>query len=133
MRWFFLLLALAWVAIALGVVFGYHIAQPVGELSVTIGGHTYYGNPPAVTLYEKDPVSVIIMMAVLGGCLVASFVELVVRAQRRWTRPGSVAIVTGGLTILFSLFGLLYGLASVGVIGALVLLSGLPTKVSSDV
>jgi O-antigen/teichoic acid export membrane protein len=132
MRWIFLLLAFAWVALALAVAFGYHIAQPVGELSVSIDGHTYYGNPPAITLYEKDPVSVIITMSVLGTCLAASFVELVVRTKKRWTRPGSVAIVTGGLTVLFSLFGLLYGLVSIGVVGALVLLSGLPTKTSSD-
>jgi hypothetical protein len=39
-----------------------------------------------------------------------------------------VALIVGGCVALFSLFGLLWGVASIGVVGVLVLLSALPIE-----
>jgi len=50
-----------------------HVPEPKGVLSVTINGRTYLGNPPALTLFQKDLVSFVTVAIVLGtGLLVAT-------------------------------------------------------------
>lgn len=129
-HWTFLGLALVWSAVALFVCLGYHIPEPSGVLSITINGHTYSGHPPALTLYQSDPSFVIIGVALGAGLLIAT-VDLVLRVTQRSERFGGGGVIIGAMVALFSLFGLLYGVASLGVIGVLLILSGQPIKKSS--
>jgi len=110
-------------------VFGYHINEPHGVLTVTTGGRTYAGNPPALTLYERGGAIWEIALFLIGLVLVAGLADFLFRADRRITGPGLLAIVAGGLLVLYSLFGLIYGLLGIGTIGILVILVGLPMKV----
>jgi hypothetical protein len=117
-----------WSGVALAVVLKYHIPEPVGETAVTTNGHTYYGNPPALTLYQSDPVSFVTVAVALGAALLISLVDLVVRVAQRTSRVGVGAVVAGSLVVLFSLFGLLWGVIGVGVVGALLIVSGLAPR-----
>jgi hypothetical protein len=117
-------LAVAWAVLTLVVLTHYHVNQPAGETSVTTNGHTYYGHPPALTLRQKDPVSYsIIAITVVVGTIVAT-ADLVVRRLKHRRGWATGAVVAGADMIAFSLFGLLLGLATMGVAGALLLLAG---------
>jgi len=129
-RWALIAIASLW---ALGVaifVFGHHIDEPRGVLTINIGGRTYAGNPPALTLYQKDRVTWEIALFLVGIVILLGAVDLLFRTIRRLTVPGVVAMVAGGLLVAYSLFGLLYGLFGLGSIGVLVILAGLPMKPS---
>jgi hypothetical protein len=116
--------AIAWAILTLIALTRYHVDQPLGEKSVTTGGHTYYGNPPALTLRQSDPVSFfIIAITLVVGTLVAT-VDLVVRRLKRSRGWATGAVIAGADMIVFSLFGLLLGLATMGVVGALLVLAG---------
>jgi hypothetical protein len=130
-RWICLLAALCWIGVAIGVIFFHHVLEPIGVKEITINGHSYYGDPPALTLFQSDQVSAVFIMLVPMLAVFVGFVELLIRTVGRNTSLGAAAIAAGGLTCVVSLFGLLYGLASVGVIGALVILSGLPIHVAA--
>ena len=85
---------------------------------MTINGDTYVGNPPALTLFQRDTVSFVTVIIVLGAGLLAATVDLVMRYLQHSTRAGTLAIVAGGAVVLVSLFGSLVGLAAgVGVVG----------------
>jgi hypothetical protein len=116
---------LLWSVVAIAVLLGYHTPEPSGVLGVTIGGHTYVGHPPRLTLYERDPVSFVIVLIVLAVGLLVSTLEVVTRRVRRSRRTGTLSIVAGSCVILISLFGLLVGLAGGGVVGALLICTGL--------
>jgi hypothetical protein len=118
-------LASLWSVVAVVVLLRYHVPEPKGVLGVTINGNTYVGNPPSLTLFQRDPVSFVTVVVVLFAGLLAATIDLVMRYARRSSRTGTVAIVAGGAVVLISLFGLLVGLAGVGVVGALLILSGL--------
>jgi hypothetical protein len=124
----FLGLAVAWSAVAIVVLLSYHVAEPVGMTSITTNGHTYFGNPPALTLLQRDPVSLVIIVLVLGIGVLASSIDMVIRVVQHATRAGGVAIGAGVLVFLVSFFGLLVGVASIGVVGILLALSGLPAR-----
>lgn len=109
----------------------YHSPEPVGMTSITTNGHTYVGNPPALTLFERDSVAFSSMVVVMGAGLLVATLDLALRTLRPSRRPGVAAVIAGGVVALFSLFGLLLGVASLGVIGALLVLSGLAAKRSS--
>ena len=129
-RWVFIMMASLW---ALGVaifIFGYHIGEPHGVLTVNVGGRTYAGNPPALTLYQKDGVIWEVALLIVVLVILSGAVDLVHRTVRRLTAPGVVAIVAGGLLVAYSLFGFVYGLFGLGTIGVLVILSGLPMRPS---
>jgi hypothetical protein len=127
-RWVTLAIGTLW-AVGVGLfVFGYHINEPVGELSVTTGGRTYVGNPPALSLYEKNGTTWEIALFLIGLVLIAGATDLVVRTLRQSTGLGILAIAGGGLLVLYSLFGLIYGLLGIGTIGILVVLVGRPMK-----
>jgi hypothetical protein len=126
--WLFLGLALLWSVVAVVVLLSYHTPEPVGALSVTTNGHTYFGNPPALTLFERDPVSFLVVIITLGAGILVSTIDLVLRFVQRTSRTGILAIVAGAAVVLVSLFGLLVGLAGVGVVGALLIFSGLPSR-----
>lgn len=103
----------------------YHINEPGGVRSITTNAHTYYGNPPSLTLRKRDPVSCAIITVALGLGLLTAVVDLVVRKLKSVSGVGLGAIIAGIALIVFSLLGLLLGLASVGVDGALLVLAGL--------
>lgn len=50
------------------------------------------------------------------------------RMRRRSTQPGVVTTVISGCVMLFSLLGFVFGVASLGAIAFLVLMSGMPLK-----
>jgi hypothetical protein len=117
-------LAVAWAVLTLVVLTHYHVNQPLGETSVTTNGHTYYGHPPALTLRQKDPASYsIVAITVVVGTIVAT-ADLVVRRLKHRRGWATGAVVAGADMIAFSLFGLLLGLATMGVAGSLLLLAG---------
>lgn len=131
LHWLTLLLATLWTLVIVMVVFWYHVAEPTGVLSITVNGHTYTGNPPALTLFEHDTISgLIIVIAPLFAVLVGA-ASLELRIRRHTSSEGVVALAVGGLVTFFSLFGLLWGVASIGVVGVLVLLSALTIKTDS--
>lgn len=124
----FLCLAIAWSVVAVVVLLRFHVAEPLGVKSITTNGHTYFGNPPALTLFQRDPVSFVIIALVLGVGVLASSVDMAIRVGQHATRAGGVAIGAGALVFLVSFFGLLVGIASIGVVGILLVLSGLPMR-----
>ena len=108
----------------------YHVAQPTSPWA-EVNGHTYFTHPPAQTLAQQDHVSAEIMTIAVCVAVGIGTVDLVVRLVARWPVPGVAALAAGGSLALFSLFGLLRGLAGIGTIGLLVILSGLPMKARS--
>ncbi|MHB1087864.1 MAG: hypothetical protein ACYC19_03755 [Acidimicrobiales bacterium] len=122
--WLFLGVALLWSGVAVAMLLGYHVPEPLGMTAITTNGHTYYGNPPALTLFERDPVSFVTVSIILGAGLLVATADLIVRSARRTPRAGTAAIVAGAIVVLISLFGLLIGVAGVGVVGALLIASG---------
>jgi hypothetical protein len=123
----FLGLALLWAIVVVVVLARYHVPEPLGATSVTTNGHTYYGNPPALTMPESDPVSFAVITITMGLGVVVGIGDLVVRKLRSVSGWGQGAVIAGIVVILMSLFGLLLGLASIGVDGALIILSGMPS------
>ncbi len=110
------------------VVFNYHIPEPIGELSITVNGHTYVGTPPALTLFERDiPSALMIAIVPFVGLLVGA-IDLGVRTKFQRRGRGLAALIAGSGIALFSIFGLLWGVASLGFVGALVALSALPVN-----
>jgi len=127
-RWASLALGTLW-AIGVAVfVYEFHINEPRGVLTVTTGGRTFAGNPPALTLYERDGVIWEIALILIALVLLSGAAELLLRTVRLSTRPGILAIVAGAVLVAYSLFGLIYGLLGIGTIGTLVILVGLPMK-----
>jgi hypothetical protein len=128
LHWLLLLLATLWTLLIVVVVFWYHVAEPIGVLSITVNGHTYTGSPPALTLFESNgmPALAIVIAPVLG--LLTGAASLEARTRRRTSAEGVAALIGGGFLALFSLFGLLWGIASIGVVGGLVVLSALSIK-----
>ncbi len=127
--WHSVALAAAWLWAGAVVAFyyGYHIAQPSSPWMVS-NGRTYYTHPAAQSLAQSDHVSAEIVTIALALTLAVGTFELVVRLVRRMTTPGIGAVSIGGMLMLFSLFGLLRGLAAIGTAGLLVIFSGLPMK-----
>lgn len=127
-RYSFMMLAILWAVVVVVILVRYHVPESPGVRSVTTNGHTYYGHPPALTLLERDPVSfVVITIVVCAGNLVGAH-DLALRRARRTSSLGYGAIVAGAVMIFVSLLGLLFGLATVGVDGALLIVSGLPIR-----
>jgi Protein of unknown function (DUF2510) len=130
-RSMFLGAAWLWAGGLIAFLLAYHFAQPSSPFLVA-GGHTYYTHPPALTLNQQDPVSTKILTIALGLTLLVGTVDLVIRTARRMTGPGVAALLAGGMLMVFSLFGLLWGLAEIGTAGLLVIFSGLAMKTSGS-
>lgn len=113
-RWLFLFAGVVWEFVIVVVVFRYHSAH-------------FYGQ----TLYVNDAVSSVSIVLVPLGRLVVGFIDLLVRTRRSLRGPGVAAMSVGGCVALFSLFGLLWGLVSVGVVGLLIVLTGQPLTASA--
>lgn len=86
------------------------------------------GHPPALTLYERDGPIWEVALVLIGLVLAAGAIDLVIRTARSSVRPGVLACTAGGLLVAYSLFGLVYGLLGIGIIGGLVILVGLPMR-----
>ncbi|HEY1761093.1 MAG TPA: hypothetical protein VGG17_00740, partial [Acidimicrobiales bacterium] len=112
-------LAVVWAALVLVILTHYHVREPGSVKSITTNGHTYYGDPPALTLLESDPVSFVVITIAMGLGVVVGIVDLVVGKIRVRSGWGRGAVIAGVGMVLFSLFGLLFGPATVGVDGAL--------------
>ena len=130
-RSLFLGTAWLWAGGVIDFLLAYHFAQPSSPFLVA-GGHTYYTHPPALTLDQQHTVSTKIVAIALGLTLLVGTVDLVVRTTRRMTGPGVAALLAGGMLMLFSLFGLLRGLAGIGTAGLFVILSGLAMKTTGS-
>jgi hypothetical protein len=79
-------------------------------------------------MYQSDPVSFWNIVVALSAGLLVATVDLVIRAIQHSNRMGGGAVTIGALVILFSFFGLLLGVASIGVVGAMLVLAGRPIK-----
>lgn len=121
-----LVAASAWALLWFVVALTYHINQPLGELSVTVGDHTYTGNPPALALYESDQDGVTVLTAVVVILITVATIDVMVRRYRNYRGTGITSASAGGLLMVFSLLGLLWGLASLGVVGLLLVLASRP-------
>jgi hypothetical protein len=95
---------------------------------MTINGHTNTGNPPALTLYQRDSVSFFNIVVVLAAGLFVTTLDLSVRALQHSRRTCGGALAAGAGLLVVSILGLLLGLASVGVVGLLLILAGLSIK-----
>jgi hypothetical protein len=126
--WLLIGLAVLWSGVAVAVLLRYHIPEPLGMTSITTNGHTYTGDPPALTLLQRDPVSFVTIAVTLGAGLFVGLIDLILRFNRSTARVGVGAIVAGSLVLLVSLFGLLPGLLGVGVVGIFLIASGLPQR-----
>src|ERR1039458_6657332 len=122
----FLIVAVVWAVAVLIILTKYHLAEPLGVKSITVNGHTYVGNPPALTLPQRDVVSFAVMVIAMGVGLLLGIVDLIFRTLNNLNRWGFAAVVSGLLLILLSLFGLLIGFATVGIEGIFLTLVGLP-------
>ncbi len=122
-----LVAAWLWAGAVVVLLYRYHVAQPTSPWA-EVNGHTYFTHPPAQTLAQRDRVSAEIMTIAVCVAVGVGTADLVVRLGRRRTVPGVAALAAGGSLLVFSLFGLLRGLAGIGTIGLLVILSGLPMK-----
>ncbi len=118
-------LASLWSLAVIVLLLSYHIREPLGMTSITVNGHTYVGDPPALTLFERDPVSFVIVTVVLGLGLLVGSLDLLVRLRQHSSRRGVATIVAGAMVLLVSSFGLAIGVAGVGIVGVLLLASGL--------
>lgn len=123
----FLAAAWLWAGAVVAFYYGYHLAQPSSPWAV-YDGHTVYTHPPAQTLAQADHVSAEIVTTALALAVGIGTLDLVVRLVGRMPVPGLAAMSAGGMLVLFSLFGLLRGLAGIGTAGLLVSLSGLPME-----
>ena len=129
-QWMFLALAVAWGLLTLVVIARYHLNQPRTETSITINGQTYRGSPISLTLSQSQPgLFKTMVLAVVGSLAVASG-DLLLRVTHQQRRPGYGALAAGVVVALFSLVGLLWGVVSLGVMGALLVLSSQPLGVS---
>lgn len=117
-----------WSLVWVGVAFGYHIDEPAGVLSITINGHTYTGNPPALTLVERDPFSIYLGLAIVGAAILTAVIEATALTRRQSDARAVASAVGGGLLVAYSLLGLLWGLLSIGVVGGLLALSSRPPR-----
>ena len=92
-------------------------------------------HPAAQTLAQGDLVSAEIVTTALALALAVGIgtLDLVVRLVCRMSGPGIAALSAGGMLMLFSLFGLLRGLAGIGTAGLLVVFSGLPMQSTAPV
>jgi len=122
-----LLAAWGWAAAVIAFSYGYHLTQPSSPWTIA-NGRTYYTHPPAQTLAQSDHVSAEIVTIALGLAVVMGTLDLIVRLVRRMPALGVVAVIGGGLLMVFSLFGLLRGLAGIGTAGLLIILTGLPLR-----
>jgi hypothetical protein len=120
-RWICVATAALWTIIIAIVVFRYH----VGNLDGTTGSLVI---PVDATLYEHGQGAAMFIILAPACAVAVGLFDLVARTRQRRGAPGVAAIAIGGCVTAFSLFGLLWGLASVGVVGALIVLSGQAMK-----
>lgn len=105
--------------------------EPAGVISVTTNGHTYQGSalhPPGLTLFQRDPTAEVLGGAFVFGGLLVGWIELIYRLRRESKERGVAAIIVGSLLVMFSLFGLIVGVASIGLVGALLIWSGVSSS-----
>jgi hypothetical protein len=81
--------------------------------------HTVFGHAPG--LWTANFVGIVTVIGI-------SKVELAVRSHQKSRGPGTIAVVLGSLLCMYSIFGLLYGVAAIAPIGVLMILSGLSVK-----
>lgn len=115
-----------WTLACFAVAVGYHINEPPGVQSITLNGHTYVGSPPALSLMQRDPNAVLLAAVLVLVAILVAAVDVDRRRRRDDRRPGVASVIVGVLLVLFSLFGLGWGLASLGVVGLLVVLASRP-------
>ena len=81
-----------------------------------------------VTMRQQDPASFAIIVVALVVTLVVSGLGLGYRHRRHRLAAAPAAVAVGGLLGAFSLFGLLWGVVSLGACGLLVALAGRPLR-----
>ena len=129
-RWVFLVLAALWMLVVVVVVATYHLSAgpptiwksvcPTPDRCVN-----YFTHPRALSLLERDPVSGAFVLGAMAVGVLVGFADAMMAARSRQGSSGVASIIAGVLVVLFSMFGLLYGIASIGLVGLLIVLSGL--------
>ena len=104
-RWLTWALGLSWSVITLAVIMTYHVGT---------GG---FGGD--VTLYQQDHFLFWEFLWIESAVLGVAGADLALRSRHHSTCAGVPTQVLGACVAFFSLFGLLYGLASLGVVAAL--------------
>ena len=103
-RWACLAIALFWGTLGILVVLNLHV-DPDNQRNIA-------GQLVMRTVYARDPGLWVANFVGVGSAIVVAAVELALRTRRRSARPGPVAFVVGSFLCLYSLFGLLYGVAA---------------------
>jgi len=111
-RWLAWALGVAWSVLTLVVIMNYHVGAGTGNADIT--------------LYQKDHFLFWEFFWGLCALLAVAATDLALRTKKRSARAGVPSQVLGAGVALFSLFGLLYGVASLGVVAGLVALSARP-------
>jgi len=60
--------------------------------------------------------------------MLVAAIDVAERRRRKYSGRGTASVIVGALLVAFSLFGLLWGLASIGVVGLLLILASRPTE-----
>jgi peptidoglycan/LPS O-acetylase OafA/YrhL len=107
-RWLTFGLAATWSLASMVVI----VTFPVGDAGMT--------------LYRQDHTILWEFALILGAVLTVGAIDLTLRTRHHSARGGGPTIVVGATLAAFSLFGWIWGLASLGVIGGLLALSARP-------
>jgi hypothetical protein len=102
---------------------------PVVRSNITyqnrFGNYVARGN---LTLFQEDHAIIFLGGGLIVLVLATATAELSWRVKTGRTNQGPVTTVVAAWVILFSLFGLIFGLLSVGAVGGCALFSAMPLK-----
>ena len=107
-----LIAAFAWALMTTCVIAAYHVQ------GFTTGS--------SVTLLQKDRFLFTIAIGAVWFTVLAGIVDLTVRSWRKSASLGVFSLITGSLLVLYSLFGLVFGVLGIGLVGVFVMLSARP-------
>ncbi len=104
-------------------------AVPVTHSNITYQDAAGNDLPQAsLTLFQKDHAIIVLGGALMLFVLAIATTELAWRVKKGRSNQGPVTTVVAACVTAFSLFGLIFGLLSIGAIGSCALLSARPLK-----
>ena len=117
-RWAYLALGTLWAIVAMLVVLNLHVNP---DNLRNIEGQSFMH-----TVYARDPGLWLANFLGIASAIAVAAVELAVRTHRKSDQAEIIAFVLGSLLCVYSLFGVLYGLATIAPIRVMVFVSGVP-------
>lgn len=90
--------------------------------------HTHGTFGGSATLLQQDRFLFTIALGAIWLTVLAGIVDLTARSWRESANPGLVSLITGSLLLLYSVFGLFFGVLGIGLVGVFVMLSARPLR-----